>query len=71
MVDAHCHIPQLNGEGPAACIEHANALGVRRIGAVSEKRSEWGTLIDLKQRYPTIVDVGIGLHPCPGNNFTL
>lgn len=61
LTDSHCHLDQL--PDPAAALEKAAENGVGRVVAVSEDEASGRKNLELKERFPETVHLGLGFHP--------
>ncbi|CAL8072413.1 unnamed protein product [Calicophoron daubneyi] len=64
LVDTHCHLcDEAFDKDVDEVIERAMANGVKGAIVVTEDRSEFEKVIELKRRYPDWINVALGVHP--------
>ena len=64
LIDTHAHIfDKRFADDTEAMIARAKEAGVRKIIAPATEPKEFPLLAELKQKYPDVVEVAVGVHP--------
>ncbi|KZZ62577.1 MAG: TatD family hydrolase [Oleiphilaceae bacterium] len=65
LIDTHCHLnfPPLR-QNIATLIEQAHSNGVVGFVVPATNSSDWKELLGLSEKYPEIMHVALGVHPC-------